>query len=122
MTTPDQVFNGGGYVSNEVIALQLRHLETTIATVASNLMTEMRLLRQDAVRRDVYDEQRRADQAELVQLREELKQRAQKSDVDQVKEELKEARQRKWAVWLSLAGVAFALGKDLLTSLIQSGG
>lgn len=122
MTTPDQAYNGSGYVSNEVIALQLRHLETTVATLATNLMAEMRLLRQDAVRRDVYDEQRRADQAELAQLRKELAQRADKGDMEQVKEELKESRQRKWAIWLSLAGVAFALGKDLITSLMQSGG
>lgn len=78
-----------GYVSNEVIALQLKHLTD-----------EIRLMRTESIRRDVYDEQRRADQMEL----------------QGVKDQLAAAQQRKWAVWLAVAAAGLALGKDLVSS------
>lgn len=109
----------GGYVSSELLWLKLEHLTTTVDQMGTNLMSEVRALRAEGVRRDVYDEQRRADQAELKQLRDELARRADKTELIQVKEELKEARQRKWAVWLALAGVALALGKDLILAMAQ---
>lgn len=102
-TTPSST---GGYVSNEVIALQLRHLETTVSTMSTNLVAELQLLRVEMVRRDVYDEQRRADQAKLTLL----------------EQELKENRQRKWLIWLAVAGAGIALGRDLLVAMIQAGG
>lgn len=106
MTSPDTTprYGSGGYVTNEVISLKLEHLEGTVSTLANNLVAELRELRREAVRRDVYDEQRRADQAELAQ----------------VKEELKEARQRKWAVWLAVTAAIIALGRDLLSGLLSA--
>lgn len=103
----------GGFVSNEVIALQLRHLETTMNAMREQVVAELQLLRVESVRRDVYEEQRRTDQTKLENQRLELA---------DLKLELKSAQQRKWAVWLALAGAGIALGRDLLVSLIQAGG
>jgi hypothetical protein len=118
--------SNGGYVSSEVIWLKLEHLSSTVDVLGTNLMQEVRLLRTEVVRRDVYEEQRRADQAELQQLRQELARRADKSEADQVrqdlarvKEEMKERKARGWAVWLALTVAGFALLKDLASSLIQ---
>ncbi len=93
MTTAAYSPSSGGYVTNEVIALQLKHLTD-----------EIQLLRREGIRRDVYDEQRRADQMELAQ----------------VKEQLSSAQNRKWAVWLAVIVASIALGKDILVSLAQS--
>lgn len=118
MTAPDSPRYSGGYVSTETIALKIEHLESTLASLSGNLLAELRLLRQEAVRRDVYDEQRRADQTELATLREELKRRADKSDMDQVKEELKDAKQRKWTVWVAVVAAALALLREQVSALI----
>lgn len=47
----------GGWVSNEVISLKI-----------DNLISEVSMLRQELVRRDVYDAQRAADQARIAAL------------------------------------------------------
>lgn len=77
----------GGYVSNEVIAIQLGHLTAEISALRSEL-----------VRRDVYDEQRRADRMEL----------------ESIKAQLLQAGQRRWGVWLAVIGA----GLSLLVSLV----
>lgn len=128
MTAPDPIQLSGGFVSNEVIDLRLRQLEATLSASVANLVAEMRLLRSDAVRRDVYDEQRRADLAELASVKKDLADtkddlRGARKEADEArkeaKDEMKEARNRKWAVWVALAAAIFALGKDLLkTGLI----
>lgn len=100
--------------------MKLEHLETTVATLASNLLAELRLLRQEAVRRDVYDEQRRADQSEIAALRKELEQRASQADMVGVKEEMKENRQRKWTVWLAVTAAVIAIGRDVIQTLLLS--
>lgn len=127
MPHPTSSTPNGGYVSSELLWLKLEHLTTTVDQLGTNLMSEVRALRVEGVRRDVYDEQRRADQAELDRLRAELSQRSEKPEVAQlraeltvVREELKESKQRKWAVWLALAGVVLTLGKDLLSAMIQT--
>lgn len=103
MTAPAS--GGGGYVSNEVIALQLKHLSDTMSELRTSMVTELQLMRSDSIRRDVYEEQRAAFTNRLGAL----------------EKELEKAGQRKWAVWLAIAGVAVALGKDLLISMIQAG-
>ena len=100
--------------------MKLEHLETTVATLASNLLAELRLLRQEAVRSDVYNEQRRADQAEIAALRKELEQRASQADMTVVKEEMKENRQRKWTVWLAVTAAVIAIGRDVIQTLLTS--
>jgi hypothetical protein len=92
-------------VSNEVIALQLRHLGDTIDNLRGQLVGEIQMLRAEMVRRDVYDEQRRADRAEL----------------DDMKKSLQQADQRKWVLWVAVVTAVIALGKDLLGSLLQAG-
>lgn len=116
----------GGYVSNELLALKIEHLSTTVDTLATNVMGELRLLRTETIRRDVYEEQRRADQAELKSLRDQLAQRIDKSDLAAhtadlaaIKEELKEKKTRGWAVWLALAAASFTLLKDLAVGILQ---
>lgn len=89
MTTP------GGYVSNEVIALQLGHLTE-----------EIKMLRTELVRRDVYEEQRRADRNEL----------------DAIRTQLAQAGQRRWQLWLAIGAGGIALGWQVLTSLVQASG
>lgn len=126
MTAPAHPSSNGGYVSSEVIWLKLEHLGTTVDHLSTNLMSELRLLRTEVVRRDVYDEQRRADQTELKQLRDELARRVEKteistlqSDLATVKAEQRETKNRKWAVWLALIAAGLAVGKDLLSALIN---
>lgn len=123
---PSTPSSNGGYVSSEVIWLKLEHLTATVDSLGTNLMQEVRLLRTEVVRRDVYEEQRRADQAELKQLRDELARRADKSEAEQVrvdlnrvKEELKEKKARGWAVWLALTVAGFTLLKDLAAGVLQ---
>jgi hypothetical protein len=94
---------GGGYVTNEVIALQLKHLGDTIDVLRTHIVTELQLLRQESVRRDVYDEQRARDRSEL----------------DDMKKRLETAEQRKWMMWVAVATAVFALGKDLLAGVMQ---
>lgn len=96
---------GSGYVSNEVIALQLKHLGDTVSDLRTSMVTELQLMRSDSIRRDVYEEQRAAHLARL----------------ETVEKELEKTGQRKWAVWLAIAGAAIALGKDLLVTMIQAG-
>lgn len=103
MTAP--AATSGGYVSNEIIALQLKHLSDTVSDLRTSMVTELQLTRSDSIRRDVYEEQRAAHLARLTT----------------VEKELERAGQRKWAVWLAIAGAAIALGKDLIISLIQAG-
>jgi hypothetical protein len=89
MTTPS------GYVSNEVIALQL-----------VNLTEEIKLLRQELVRRDVYEEQRRADRIEM----------------DGIKRQLEQAGNRRWALWLAGAAGGLSLLWKLFEGLVQAQG
>lgn len=103
MTAPAS--GGGGYVSNEVIALQLRHLGETVTDLRTSVVTELQLMRADSVRRDVYEEQRTAYLSKL----------------ESIEKELERAGNRKWAVWLAIAGVVIALGKDLVVAMIQAG-
>jgi len=113
----------GRYVSSEVIWLKLEHLSSTVDVLGTNLMQEVRLLRTEVVRRDVYEEQRRADQAELKQLRDELSRRSDKTeleeirrDLQQVKEDQKEKKSRGWAVWLAVIAGGLALLRDLISN------
>lgn len=103
MTAP--VAPNGGYVSNEVIALQIKHVGDTVDALRLQVVGELQMLRSEMVRRDLYDEQRRADLRQL----------------EQVQAELKEARQRKWAVWLAVAVAFIALGRDMLGELVKAG-
>lgn len=103
----------GGYVTNEVINLKLEHLTSGIDAMRMQLVSELQLLRVESVRRDVYEEQRRTDQTRMEN---------QRTELAALKDELKSAQQRKWAVWLALAGAGIALARDLLVSLIQAGG
>jgi uncharacterized protein YaaR (DUF327 family) len=104
-----------GYVSNEVIALQLKHLSDTIDGMQNNLGAEMRMLRAEVVRRDVYDAERRADQAELKALKDEVA-----AAGSRLKEEMTTANSRRWAVWLAIAVGVIGIGKDFLTGLVMS--
>lgn len=115
--------SNGGYVSSEVIWLKLEHLASTVDHLGTNLMQEVRLLRTEVVRRDVYEEQRRADQVELKQLREEVARRSDKTELEeirrdllQVKEDQKEKRSRSWAVWLAVIAAGLALARDLINN------
>lgn len=106
MTAPGGTYGtSNGYVSNEIIALQLKHLGDTVVDLRTSLVTELQLMRADSVRRDVYEEQRSAYQSKL----------------ESIEKDLEKAGQRKWAVWLAIAGAAIALGKDLIVSVIQAG-
>lgn len=96
---------GSGYVSNEIIALQLKHLGDTVSDLRTSMVTELQLMRSDSIRRDVYEEQRASYLAKI----------------EAIEKKQAQADQRKWAVWLAIAGVAIALGKDLLVSMIQAG-
>lgn len=96
MTTPS------GYVSNEVIALQLSHLTDQI-----------KALRTELVRRDVYEEQRRADALELKTVFAELQ---------SLKDAQAQSGQRRWQMWLAIGAGGIALGWQMLTSLIQASG
>jgi hypothetical protein len=103
----------GGYVSNEIIALQLKHLSDSIESMQGNLGSEMRMLRAEVVRRDVYDAERRADQAELKTLKDEVAAAGQR-----LKDEMASSNNRRWAVWLAIIVGGVGLGKDLLSGLL----
>lgn len=102
---PPSPLSNGGFVSNEVIALQIRHMGDTMDMLRVQIVGELQMLRAESVRRDVYDQQRQTDKLAL----------------EQVKEELKEARQRKWAVWLAVGVAVFALAKDVIGEILKAG-
>ena len=93
-------------MSNEAIGLKLEHLSNNVDNMRSQLVSELQLLRVESVRRDLYEEQRRADLKEI----------------EDIKEKQKASDSRKWMMWLAVATAAFALGRDLLVSIIQQAG
>jgi hypothetical protein len=94
-----------GYVSNEVIALQLRHLGDTMDMFRTQVVGELHMLRAESVRADLYAAERKADQNEL----------------DAMKKQIERADNRKWMLWVAVATAVIALGRDLLGSLLQAG-
>lgn len=94
-----------GYVSNEIIALQLRHLSDSMHMLRDQVVGELHMLRAESVRADVYTAERKADQAEL---------KAMKDQIDR-------ADNRKWVLWVAVATAVIALGRDLIGSLLQAG-
>lgn len=101
MTAPS-IPGGNGYVSNEAIWLQMKHFGDSIDVLRTHIVNELQLLRQESVRRDVYDAERRADQAEMTE----------------VKRKLETAEQRKWMLWVAVATAVLALGKDVVGSFL----
>jgi hypothetical protein len=94
-----------GYVSNEVIALQLRHLGDTMDMFRTQVVGELQMLRSESVRTDLYAAQRKADQNEL----------------EAMKKQIERADNRKWMLWVAVATAVIALGRDLLGSVLQAG-
>jgi hypothetical protein len=92
----------GAFVTNEAIWLQMKHFGDSIDVLRTHIVTELQLLRQESVRRDVYDAERRADRAEM----------------EDVKKKLDVAEQRKWMMWVAVATAVLALGKDVIGSLL----
>lgn len=101
MTTPS-VATGGGYVTNEVISLQLKHLGDNIDVLRTHVVGELQQLRAESVRRDVYDERLRNDRNEM----------------DDIKKRLDTAEQRKWMLWVAVATAVLALGKDIIIAAL----
>ena len=92
----------GGYVTNEVIWLQMKHLGDTIDVLRTHVVGELQMLRADSVRRDVYDEQRLRD----------------RSEIEEMKKQIDRSEQRKWMMWVAVATAVLALGKDIFSSMI----
>ncbi len=92
-------------MSNEVIALEIKHLGGTMEMFRSQVVNELQMLRAESVRADVYVAERKADQAELAAM----------------KTQIERADNRKWMLWVAVATAVIALGRDLLVSLVQSG-
>jgi len=92
------VSEGMAYVPNEVIATKL-----------DALTGEVRELRRELVRRDVYEAERRADAMALEAVR---------AEVGGVKSDLATGKSRQWQIWLALAAAAIALGKDLVMAVL----
>lgn len=109
-------FPNGGYVSNEVIALQLKHMGDTMDALRGQVVGELQMLRAESVRRDLYDQQRQSDKDALDGVYKELN-----LALAPIKDELKEARQKKWAVWLAVGVAVLALTKDLLGAILKVG-
>lgn len=97
--------SSGGYVSNEVIALQLKHLGDSMNMMRDQVVGELHMLRAESVRADVYAAERKQDQAELKAM----------------KEQLERADSRKWMLWVAVATAIIALGRDLVGSVLQAG-
>lgn len=95
----------GGYVSNEVIALQLKHLGDSMNAMRDQVVGELHMLRAESVRADVYEAERKADKAELKVM----------------KDQLERADNRKWMLWVAVATAIIALGRDLVGSVLQAG-
>ena len=92
-------------MSNEVIALQIKHLGDVMEGFQRQVVGELHMLRAESVRADVYTAERKADQAELAAM----------------KTQIERADNRKWMLWVAVATAVIALGRDLLVSLVQSG-
>jgi hypothetical protein len=101
--TAPSIPGGNGYVSNEAIWLQMKHFGDSIDVLRTHVVAELQLLRQDSVRRDVYEAERRADHAEM----------------ESVKKKLEVAEQRKWMMWVAVVTAVLALGKDVIGTLIS---
>lgn len=95
----------GGYVSNEVIALQLKHLGDSMNTMRDQVVGELHMLRAESVRADVYAAERKLDQAKL----------------EAMETQLARADNRKWMLWVAVATAIIALGRDLVGSILQAG-
>lgn len=92
-------------MSNEIIALQLRHLSDAMDKMRTQVVDELHMLRAESVRADVYAAERKTDQIELKAM----------------KDQLERADNRKWMLWVAVATAAIALGRDLIGSLLQAG-
>lgn len=108
--------SNGGFVSNEVIALQIKHMGDTMDVLRVQVVGELQMLRAESVRRDVYDQQRKTDALALEQVKEEVRQA-----LLPIRDELKESRQRKWTVWMAVGVAVFALAKDVLADILKAG-
>jgi hypothetical protein len=94
-----------GYVSNEVIALQLKHLGDVMEGFRTQVVGELHMLRSESVRADLYAAERKADQNELKAM----------------KEQLDRADNRKWMLWVAVATAIIALGRDLIGTVMKAG-
>lgn len=93
---------GGAYVTNEAIWLEMKHFSDSINVLRTHVVTELQLLRQESVRRDVYEAERRADRTEM----------------EGMQKKLEVAEQRKWMMWVAVVTAVLALGKDVIGTLI----
>ena len=97
--------NSSGYVSNEVIALQIKHLGDVMQSFQHQVVGELHLLRAESVRADLYAAERKADQNELAAM----------------KTQLERADNRKWMLWVAVATAIIALGRDLIGTVLKAG-
>ena len=102
MTAPS-IPGGNGYVSNEAIWLQMKHFGDSIDVLRTHIVNELQLLRQESVRRDVYEAERRADRTEM----------------EGMQKKLEVAEQRKWMMWVAVVTAVLALGKDVIGSVLM---
>lgn len=116
MTTPQfttpPTHSPVGYVSNEVIALQLKHLGDVMEGYQRQVVGELHMLRAESVRADVYAAERKTDQIER---------KADQAELETMKKQLERADNRKWMLWVAVATAVIALGRDFISSVMQAG-